>query len=366
MVLTAAAPAHTESPVSPQPVFPSAILWSVEIGRQPLGPPVLAGNRVVVALRDGLVSARAIADGSEVWSAALAATAELAAGTRVVLVPIDGAVEALDIETGRRKWLFETPQLTAAALALGGWVILAAGEQLTALRESDGTPVWTRRIAPIEEQPAIEGDAVFVAVADGRVIALDLQTGAPIWQYATGSKPTAPFVYGDRVYFGADDFFWCLHRDSGGWDWSARIGAAVRGRAAGDERAIYVAAMDNLLRAYNRRHGAREWQEDLGYRPSGGPMVIGSMVAVPGPVPTVRIFDTRTRRAGPQLTLPDPAVASPAFSRSGPPLLAVVTNDLGRPWLLTLAGEPSPALPAPVALSAPPVPALPLPVLPGR
>lgn len=344
---------------------------------------------MIVALRTGVVTARSTRDGSEIWSAALAATGEIEAGGAVVLVPTEGVVQALDLETGRRRWQHETAALTAPPLARGGWVILAAAERVTALRESDGAEIWTKQVpsieagktAVIDQQPAVDGRVVFVPVSDrapdgeeppdrgpddGRLLALDLLSGSIVWEAQVGPDPTAPFVYADRVYFGsAGRLFWCLRAGDGTESWRALLGATVRGRAAADERGIYVAAMDNLLRGYDRGDGALEWKEDLKHRPSAGPLVVGSAVAVPGPVQTFRIFDTRSHRSSDQLTLPDPAVTPPAVSPAGPALLAIVTNELGRPWLLTLAGPAPPKLPALVPLSAPPSPALPLPALPG-
>ena len=56
----------------------------------------------------------------------------------------------------------------------------------------------------ISERPAIDGDGLYLPLAEGRLIALDLKTGKDRWDRKVGASPTEPLVYGDRVYFGSD------------------------------------------------------------------------------------------------------------------------------------------------------------------
>jgi outer membrane protein assembly factor BamB len=368
VTLSAATRATAQPSTTPQTPFPSTIVWSVEIPSAPAGPPVVSGDRVVVATLSGQIVARHVADGTEAWTAAFAATSALAAGDGLVLVPVEGAIHALAIGTGHRLWSVDTTTLTAPPLLEGGWVIVAAGEQLTAFSASSGNQVWTKKIALIEQRSAIAGDALFVARADGRVAALDLQTGSLRWERVVGANPTEPFPFGDRVYVGAKGTdFVCLNLADGSEDWRFSIGAAIRGTADADASRVYTVSMDNLLRAFNRSTGAREWKQDIGYRPSSGPIVIGSTVAVAGRSAVIRAFDSASRKVVAQLTLPDPAVVAPGLVRppAGSAALAIVTGDPGKPWLLSLTGEPPPAMPAVSPLTALPGEALPAMKPPG-
>jgi len=347
-------------------VFPTAIVWSTEITSEPAAPPLVLGEHVVLALRSGQVLARSVTDGTSVWSANLAATGELAGADDLVLAPVEGAVHALDLDTGEPRWMVDAGRITAPLLLRGGWVIVAAGEQVTALRAADGVQVWTQKVALIEQRPSIDGDTLYVSVADGRVVALDLSTGASRWERNVGANPTEPFVYGDRIYLGADgrDFV-CLKTATGSEEWRFPIGAAVKGTAAADAARVYAVSMDNLLRAFRRSNGAIDWKQDVGYRPSAGPILVGASVAVPGRTASLKTYDTSTRKVVAQLALPDPAVVAPGvWGGSGDApviLMAVVSGDPGKPWLLSLTGPPPPSLPAVTPLTG--LPGVPLPAM---
>jgi outer membrane protein assembly factor BamB len=368
-IVTAPPVAAAQLSPAPEAVFPSAIVWSIEIPSAPVGPPVIAGGRVVVATQSGRVLARHAADGTEDWTAQLAVKTELTAADDLLIVPIEGAIDALDLKTGQRRWSAETGILTAPPLFKGGWLILAAGEELTALSAADGDLIWTKKIALIEYRPAIEGKLLYVSVADGRVVALDLESGSLQWERPVGSNPTEPFAYGDRVYVGASGrSLVCLNAANGVEEWVLSIGAAVRGRVDADASRIYVASMDNLLRALRRSHGAKEWQQDLGYRPTSGPIVVGSTVAVPGRSAAISAFHTSRHTVVTQLKLPDPPVVPPGvvLPPAAPPALAIVSGDPGKPWMLSLTGPPPPSIPAVSALSVLPGEVLPAMTLPGQ
>lgn len=257
---------------------------------------------------------------------------------------------------------------------------------LTALSAADGDEIWTTQIGLIEQRAAIDGDRLYVAVADGRMVALDLESGLLRWEAPVGPNPTEPFPYADRVYFGTNDtHFVCLKASDGAEDWVYPIGAGIRGTAGADADHVYTASMDNLLRAFNRSNGSRKWKQDLGYRPLSGPIVAGTAVAVAGRSATIRVYSATGGKTE-AVRLPDPAVTAAAFARTpaarpadnpvtdhgtsnevpaGPGLLAVVTGDPGKPWLLNLTGQPLPATPAVSPLTSLPGEVLPPIRLPG-
>ena len=359
-------------------VFPSAIEWTTEVGAGVIAPPVVAGGHLIVPMQSGRISARRIADGDQGWSAELAATTPLAAADDLVVVPVKGAIHALDASTGREKWTRNVDLLGTPPVVRGGWVIVASGEVLTALRAADGVEVWSKTIAPIAQRSTIDGDRLYVPRVDGRIMALELMSGAVVWDENVGINPGEPFVHGDRVYVAANgkDFV-CLRLRNGKEEWRQTIGAALVGVAVADDDRIYTASMDNLLRAFARSTGSLAWKQDIGYRPTGGPILTGSQVAVPGRTAAVQAYDVATHRPVVKLELPIPAATSPVLipprPRQGsggqaaePGRLAIITNEVGKPWSLVLAAEAPPAPPAlPFApLTALPGTSLPIPKLP--
>ena len=353
-------------------VFPSSIEWTTEVSSGAITPPVVAAGHVIVALQSGDVSATRIADHKDGWKVRLAATTPLAAADGLVVVPVKGAVHALNASTGGVKWSKNIDVLGVPPVVRGGWVVLASGEVLTALRAEDGAEVWSKTIAPIAQRSAIDGDRLYLPLVDGRMMALELTSGKVLWEQNVGLNQTEPLVYGDRVYFGANGKeFVCLDTANGRQAWRFLVGAAIVGLAAADDARIYTVSMDNLLRAYRRSTGNLVWTPlDIGYRPIGGPILTGTQVAVPGRTATITAFDVETHKPTGKLVLPiqastTAAVIPPVPGQPG--RLTVIANEIGKPWLLVLVAEAPPAPPGlPLApISELPGTSLPIPKLPS-
>lgn len=324
-------------PAPPAQSFPSAVRWNVELAAAVLVPPVIAHPRVFVALQSGVVAAHRLEDGREEWTAKVEVDGPMATDGNVIVVPAQERVHALDVATGTIAWTGETGSPSAPLLLRGGWLIVASNRQLAALRASDGTEIWRHPVGLITVRPAIDGPNLFVSVADGRVLALELSSGSLVWERAVGADPTEPLVLADRVYVGVDNrSFVCLSATTGEEQWKQLIGAALRGAPAADASHVYLASMDNLLRALHRTNGAIRWRKDLGHRPSAGPFVLGSAVAVPGMTATLQGFSIRGEPAG-QLKFADQMATAPAFSlaEGSPPMLVAVTGNLQNVWTLT-------------------------------
>jgi outer membrane protein assembly factor BamB len=162
---------------------------------------------------------------------------------------------------------------------------------------------------------------------------------------------------GGRVYVGAaDKHFYVLGAEKGDYKWGRRVGAAPRGRAAIDEDNIYFVALDNVLWALDRGHGAVKWRKGFKYRPAEGPSIIRGGIVVPGAVPTLSVFGPEGSQLN-DLTFPAAVLGiSNVPGGESPTLLSAVTGDLEHPWTLWLL-EPS--------SDPPPIPLADLTVVPG-
>ena len=324
------------------PMFPSLILWSIDIPAQPSSSPVSAGDVVVIPLRSGEIAAWRLSDRKPAWSVKLTNEGPLAAANDRIVVQTKGSIVALAATSGKTLWSVNTSSLTAPLLARDGWVVGATAEALTAYRLTDGARVWSEAFGQIERRPTIEGDRLYVPIADGRLLALDLETGILRWTRLLGGAPTEVLALADRVYLGAGHNFLCLRTRNGEIDWQyTTIGAPVVGAPAADAEHVYMTAMDNLLRAMDRKSGNGRWKADIGYRPESGPMVVGSTVGVPGRSAGIRGFDTRTGKPTVNLALPDQMVVHPIFftGPDGRQLIAAVTANLKGDNRLTMAGS---------------------------
>jgi outer membrane protein assembly factor BamB len=322
-------------------------------------PPVIAGDQLYLALDSGVVVAYRARDGAEVWRREIRAESPLATDGSRVFIASGETIHAINAD-GSSAWNAGAVGLTAPMLVHDGWVIAAAKGQLSALRATDGSVVWRRAIGEARERASIEGDNLYVPLEDGLLLALDLMTGADKWQRHLRGAPTEVLPFADRVYVGsADKYFYCLDTDDGDIAWRVRIGAVLRGRPAADAERVYIVALDNLLRAFDRGNGALRWSpRAIPFRPTAGPVVIGSTVAVAGTTNEVRAFAAASGHPSGLLALPQPLATAPAYD-SVVLRVAAVTGSLTRQWQLSLGIPGLPAL-AVEPLSA--IPGLPLPI----
>ena len=161
----------------------------------PVTPPLVAEDRVILALRSGALSARLLADGAEAWTVKLAVNQPLAAEDDKIFVVAGETLHALNAADGSSAWKAEVGKPSAPILARGGWVIVAGGGSVTALRAADGKTIWSKSTGAISERPAIDGDGLYLPIAEGRLIALDLKTGNVRWDLKVGASPTEPLAY---------------------------------------------------------------------------------------------------------------------------------------------------------------------------
>jgi outer membrane protein assembly factor BamB len=266
-----------------------------------------------------------------------------------VYVATADQIVALNAADGVKVWTSPSPSTIAPLVAEGGWVISAAEQALTALRSTDGTQVWKRDLIGVQVTPTIEGNNLYIPLQTGRLLALDLRTGAERWSKNFVGPLSEVLAVPDEIFFGTDDrWFFCLRASDGARHWPrVRLGSIIRGRPIADDDHVYVASMDNTLRAFRRTNGALLWHPAVPFRPTTGPVVVDSAVVVAGNAPELRAFDANGRPAG-QITLEDSLVMPPAFGKSGDAtLMCAFTGSLTGQLKLVLAGPPAAAPEAP-------------------
>jgi outer membrane protein assembly factor BamB len=330
--------------------LPTAIRWSVEISASPAAPPVIDGDEIFIVLQSGVVGARRVSDGTSVWEVPLSSDRPIAVDGGRVYVATSDRIVALNAADGSKVWSVPTPTVTAPLVAQGGWVIAATDQALTAFRSVDASQVWTRELAGANVMPTMEGDNLYVPLADGRLFALDLLTGKDRWLRSYEGPLSEVLAFSDRILFGTGDkFFFCLRASDGERQWErVRLGSVVRGRPIGDENHIYVASMDNTLRAYRRSNGALLWHPSVPFRPTTGPVLIDAAVIVAGNASELRSFAASNGQPAEKITLEGSLVMPPAFGKSeDATLMAAFTGTLNGQWKLVLAGPPAPAPAAP-------------------
>jgi len=322
---------------------PAAARWTVTIPAAPMHAPLIRGSRIFVTTLPGLLASYDLGDGHEIWRRSLIADQQVAVDDQRVYVAAGEELHALDAATGVVAWRIPTGILTAPPVAQGGWVIISPARRTTALRAADGTVVWSRENAVQRDRPTLAGDVLIVPLRTGVVQALEIQTGVTRWERAVGGFPAESLVVGERVYVGATDkVFYCLKLASGVIDWSIRVGAEIRGTAAGDDDRVYFAALDNVVRAHDRISGTQRWQMGLPFRPLSGPRVVGGSVLLTGPIPDIHLLDPLSGGQAGKMSFPDPLAISPGIGEfEGSVVAAGITGGLNESWKLILVSHRS-------------------------
>ena len=202
-------------------------LWQVRVASpfedtDPIGGGVAyADGLLYVTTGFGELLAIDPANGGEVWreetNAPIRASPTVADG-RVYVLTVDNQLEAYAAADGQRLWshtgiLEPASLLGAAAPAVTRGAVIApySSGEVFALRPESGRPLWSdsltaigrvgalASLADIRGMPVVEGDRVFVISHSGRMVALDLRSGARAWEQDFGGI-NMPWVAGDFVF----------------------------------------------------------------------------------------------------------------------------------------------------------------------
>ena len=294
-----------------------------------------------VVLQSGLVAAHRASDGGELWHVDLRSDHGVVIEGSRVFVGAAGGIHALDVETGAEAWHSPSAALTAPLLVRNGWIVAATAAGLSAFRSADGTEVWSRETGAQHVRATIEGDNLYVPLDDGRLLALDLRTGADRWKRHFAGPLSEVLALPDRVFAGsADKYFYALNAETGADAWRSRLGVSLQGAPIADATRVFAAGMDNVIRAYDRGSGALRWHTSVPFRPTGV-VLVGSSILVPGMSAELHAFGASSGKAEGKITLDQKLVAAPGLGTlETVVVMAAVTGSLTGDWKLIFAMEP--------------------------
>jgi outer membrane protein assembly factor BamB len=102
-----------------------------------------------------------------------------------VFVGGDGLIEARAQADGRAQWRRPVKGRIALLYWDTGWLVAATETgPIFALRATDGEILWQRDLdSPLSAPPAPAAERLYLALKDGRILALSLTTGDDIWMH---------------------------------------------------------------------------------------------------------------------------------------------------------------------------------------
>jgi outer membrane protein assembly factor BamB len=281
------------------------VLWSASVGPAAgfVFSPVLVGDSVVAAARDGTVLRLAAADGKPLWRAELGVPLSAGAGGdlhTVVVATDEGEVIALEAQTGKQRWRARvSSEVLAAPRPAGGLVLVrSADSRIFAFDAEDGKRRWVYQRASASlmvRTPAglsVLQDSVYAGFSGGKLVALSLDSGAVRWE-ATVALPKGatelervtdivgdPAVVGREVCAAAfQGRVACFDAQSGNPLW-ARDMSTVTGVSV-DARYAYVSDDRGAVHALDRSSGRSLWKQDrLAYRELSLPLPLGEEIVL--------------------------------------------------------------------------------------
>lgn len=209
------------------------------------------------------------------------------------------AVADVNAERGSKNmsYLFKPMFLLLALSALGACSLFSddESEQPAELQRIDQQldlrQVWSASIGDGQGRhynrltPAIDGPMIFVASADGMVVALDKASGDVRWRQRTNESITGGVgAASGQVVFGTRDArVIALSQADGSQLWSAAVSSEVLAAPQTDGRVVAVQSVDGRLTALNATDGTQRWVYDstvpaLSLRGTSKPLISGNTV----------------------------------------------------------------------------------------
>ena len=363
------APARAQPTTRFEPSFllPVDVGWTTSLGGSPRHDPAFDRERVYIALRNDNVVAVDLVTGERAWTVEQRLDHPPVPGAGALFAASGSRLYCRRASDGALLWSREFDStIVVPPIWNTGWLVVATGTgQIVVLRSADGLRLWRRDLnSTPTARPAIAGDRLFVPLVNGHVAVLALRSGALIWERELSGRPQEILPL-DALYVGStDNHLYRLALDDGAIDWAWRTGGDIVGRPTADLERVYFNSRDNVLRALDRRNGARRWRRPLGARPADGPLRIDSLVVVAGVSPAVELFDTETGLPrGRYVTSGELAAMPHIVPDAHPPaphmvLLTGTGQIIGLvsaagPPQLSLKLPPQPFLPRPAAVTLP-------------
>jgi outer membrane protein assembly factor BamB len=261
-------------------------------------------------------------------------------GEYIYAVDSEGRVYAFDRQSGKKIWKARVKAtITGGVGVAGGLVVVgSANGEVFALNQYTGELLWDVSVGgEVLAPPATDGDVVVVQTFDGKLIALNAYSGEELWRYSSQTPvlslrgTAAPVIDGGRAFAGfANGKLVAVDLDSGVVQWERRVAlpqgeseiermvdvdgspllsstavfaASYQGRAAAlDPESgrplwfrdvssyvaltegfgnVYIAQANGSVLALDQRTGNIRWEnETLTYRELSAPVSFGSYIAV--------------------------------------------------------------------------------------
>ncbi|KTD68321.1 MULTISPECIES: outer membrane protein assembly factor BamB [Legionella] len=224
--------------------------WTTEVKHGLVSGPAVASGYVAVGTNNSSLVVLNQSNGKKLWQKKV--TGEILSpptimAKKVIVKTIDGRVYAFNAADGKQLWMAEhgSPSLVLKAssspVALGHLILIGFSDgKLDALDRETGRVMWQRSIAyasgssdverlvDIDADPIVENNVVYLASYQGYIGALSLADGQFIWR-KPGSVYKNMVLSGNTLYItDSHDVLWSIDKRNGQVNWK-QTGLKARG-----------------------------------------------------------------------------------------------------------------------------------------
>ncbi len=340
--------------VAPDGLPQPAIAWSYATNAPSWAGPVVAGARVYAGDDSGRVHCLNARTGTKHWSFRTGGPVRgrvLVAGRDLYVASDDGLLYRLDVVSGARKWAVKVESTAVVRKPIGDPASIydrygsdpVMGDELLYLGTHDGRVLaldpetgairWQHKTGgPVLAAVRSSGSRVYAGSYDGRVYALDAATGAQAWSFDTrGPVVSTPALAGDRVIVGSRSYdLYALAVDDGRplwkrYSWFSWVESSPTIR----EGVAYVGSSDaSAIHAYDVATGDLQYKTDVHGWAWGQPAVdernvyigtVGSKSTDGRQVGAIAVIDRASGKL--KARLPAPQAGDGQFGFAGSPAL---------------------------------------------
>lgn len=284
-------------------------IWRFETGDAIAAAPAVRGGRVFLSSNDGRLYAVDVATGAELWryaaeekmsSGAVAIGNPSGTGDWVLLNGYDGTTRVFAAADGKLVWSYQTEDYINGSPAVVEYRFLVFGgcdAQLHVVNLADGTLV--RKIptdAQIPASIATFGTMAYCGNYANQAVAFDVAAGTVAWIYEDRALPffSSPAVNDRLVLIGSrDKNLHAIDRQTGAGVWKFATGGRVEGSPVVFGDGVVFASSDGRLYAAGLETGAEIWRLDLGESLLASPAFGARQIVIGGEKGTV--FAIRAR-----------------------------------------------------------------------
>jgi outer membrane protein assembly factor BamB len=201
-----------------------------------------------------------------------------------------GTVESLQLEWKNPVGLYKSGSLSASAVVNGVVYFGSDDGSVYALNANTGATLWSYATAgQVDSSPAVVNGVVYIGSNDHNIYALNASTGVKQWSFAAGNVViSSPAVANGVVYIGSDDHnMYALNASTGTKLWSYATGSFVESSPAVVNGVVYFGSHDGNIYALNANTGAKLWSYTTGGPIFPSPVVANGVVYITGNANTI-------------------------------------------------------------------------------